>query len=446
MKIKNKRVTHLIQQMVDQSTKHPRNGTRGGLTVKRIDRLNAKGRYSDGHGLYLQVNENGVKSWLLRYERNGKETYMGLGPLHTIDLTKARARAAAAREQLLDGIDPLEARRAAKAAQAEAAKQVKTFKQAATDYFAQHAEDWGNRKHREQFTSSMEDYAYPLIGNMSVAAIGTPEILKVMEQPVAARLGYAAGQLWSVRRTTADRVRGRIEKILAWATVRGFRTGDNPARWTGHLKETLPSKRNGHDAHHAAMPYRELPKFLAALRTRDGVAARALEFLILTAARTGEVTGATWDEIDFKTATWIIPAGRMKGGKEHRVPLSDRAIATLRSVPTEDGNPHIFIAPRSARLSATAMAAVLVRMGHREDATVHGFRSSFRDWCAEETKHANIVVEMALAHSIGDKVEAAYRRGDLLLKRRALMTEWARYCTAPPAGGKVLPMKKRRSA
>ena len=418
----------------------------GGLTVKRIARLTKKGRYADGHNLFLQVNKNGVKSWLLRYARDGEEHYMGLGPLHTFDLTKARARAAAAREQLFDGIDPLKARRAAKAAQAEAAKQVKTFKQAATEYYAKHAEEWKNRKHRDQFTSSMEEYVYPLIGNMSVAAIGTPEILKLMDQPVAARLGYPAGQLWVVRRTTAQRVRGRIEKVLAAATVRGYRSGDNPARWTGHLKEDLPSKRNGHDSHHAAMPWGEVPKFLAALRTRNGVAAQALEFLILTAARTGEVTGARWSEIDFKTATWTVPAGRMKGGKEHRVPLSDRAVEILRSVPTENNNDFIFIGPRSPHLSATAMAAVLVRMGHREDATVHGFRSSFRDWCAEETKHANIVVEMALAHAIGDKVEAAYRRGDLLLKRRALMAEWARYCTAKPADGKVLSFKKKRRA
>ena len=431
-----------MDRKMDQRTKR-----HNGLTVKRIARLTSKGRYSDGHGLYLQINENGIKSWLFRFERGGKERFMGLGPLHTIDLPKARARAAAAREQLLDNIDPLEARRAAKKAQAEAAAQIKTFKEAATAYFAQHANDWKNRKHRDQFVSSMTQYAYPIIGAMPVSAIDTAAMLRVLEQSVPARLGYPEGELWSVRRTTAERVRGRIESVLAWATVRGYRTGDNPARWKGHLKAVFGKKaeRNGHDAHHAAMPYAELPTFLAALRSRDGVAARALEFLILTAARSGEVMGATWNEIDFKTATWTIPAGRIKGGREHRVPLSDRAVAILRAVPTEHNNNFIFIGPRSPHLSATAMAAVLLRMGHREDATVHGFRSSFRDWCAEETKHANIVVEMALAHAIGDKVEAAYRRGDLFIKRRRLMAEWERYLLlSKPAD--VLPMKARRQA
>ena len=423
-----------------------RNGTRGGLTVKRIDRIKDKGRYSDGHGLYLQVNENGIKSWLFRFERGGKERYMGLGPLHTIDLTKARARAADAREQLLDGIDPLEARRASKAAWAEAAKQVKTFKQAATDYFAQHANDWKNRKHRDQFVSSLAQYAYPIIGAMPVSAIDTPAMLRVLEQSVPARLGYPEGELWSVRRTTAERVRGRIESVLAWATVRGYRTGDNPARWQGHLKAVFGKKaeRNGHDAHHAAMPYAELPTFLAALRSCDGVAARALEFLILTAARSGEVMGATWNEIDFKTATWTIPAGRIKGGKDHRVPLSDRAVEILRSVPTEYNNNFIFIGPRGPHLSVTAMAAVLLRMGHKDDATVHGFRSAFRDWAAEDTSYPNHVVEQALAHAISNAVEAAYRRGDLFTKRRGLMNDWARFCTAAPRDGKVLSIKKRR--
>jgi integrase len=250
-----------------------------------------------------------------------------------------------------------------------------------------------------------------------VAAIDTGLVLKCIEP------------IWQQKTETASRVRGRIESVLDWATVRGYRTGDNPARWKGHLAEVLPARSQIQKPnHHAALPFAEVPEFVAALTKREGVAARALEFTILTAARTGEVIGARWEEIDTAAKLWTVPAGRIKGGREHRVPLSDRVLDVLRALPTERGNDFVFIGPNMA------LAAVLKRMA-RDDITVHGFRSTFRDWAAERTNYPNHVVEMALAHVVGNKVEAAYRRGDLFDKRRRLMGEWARYCTTPLAKG-----------
>ena len=396
------------------------------LTVKGIEKLKRPGRHPDGHGLYLKVNPNGVRSWIFRYERNGRERWMGLGPVHTITLKRARERARRAREQLLDGIDPLEARRAQQAAAATAM----TFAQCTQAYYEQHEGRWKNRKHRAQFLSTIQTYAYPLIGSRPVASIDTPAVLRVLEQPIAAERGYPAGQFWASRPETANRVRGRIETVLDWATVRGHRSGDNSARWKNHLDQVLPGRGQiAKVEHHAALPYSELPAVMDALSLRPGTAARALQFLILTAARTGEVIGARWTEIDLDNQLWSIPAGRMKGGREHRVPLATAAVALLQSLPTEDNNEFVFIGPRAgAGLSDMSMTAVLRRMGHA-DITVHGFRSTFRDWAAEVSHFPNHVVEMALAHAIGDKVEAAYRRGDLFDKRRELMAAWADFCT-----------------
>jgi integrase len=377
------------------------------------------GRYGDGHGLYLQVTDSGVKSWLLRYERNGRERWMGLGPLHTVSLHEARDRARRARQQLLDGIDPLEARKAQRAAQALAAARVLTFEQTARQYFDQHAPKWRNAKHRAQFLSTLATYAFPKIGSLPVAAIDTGLVLKVIEP------------IWNAKTETASRVRGRIESVLDWATVRGYRAGGNPARWRGHLDNVLPARGQIQKTnHHPALPFTGIPEFMAAIAMREGVAARALEFTIFTAARTGEVIGVTWDEIDLDAKVWTIPAGRIKGGREHRVPLSDRALQILKSLPREAKNPFVFIGPRRGGLSNMAMYAVLARMGQTQ-ITVHGFRSTFRDWAAERTGYANHIVEMALAHVVGNKVEAAYRRGDLFGKRMRLMADWARYCTQP---------------
>jgi integrase len=405
-----------------------------GLSAKRVANLKKPGRYGDGHGLCLQITPTGVKSWLLRYERNGRERWMGLGPLHTIGLQQARERARKARGQLLDGVDPLEARRREHSLRAlESAKAI-TFEQAATGYFDAHERKWRNDKHRAQFLSTLKAYVFPNIGRLSVADIDTGRVLSCIEP------------IWQDKTETASRVRGRIEAVLDWATVRGYRTGDNPARWRGHLAEVLPVRGQlQKTVHHPALPFVELPAFMETLRARDGVASRALEFTILTAARTGETIGARWDEIDLAEKTWTIPAGRIKGGREHRVPLSDRAAEIVQNLPRETKNPFVFIGSRRGGLSNMAMAAVLTRM-HRGDVTVHGFRSTFRDWAAERTSFPNHIVEMALAHVVGNKVEAAYRRGDLFEKRRRLMADWARYCGSKPMTqtAVVTPIRGRR--
>ena len=382
--------------------------------------LKKPGRYGDGHGLCLQITPSGVKSWLLRYERNGRERWMGLGPLHTVSLQEARERARRARGQLLDGIDPLDARKAEHARRALDAAKTMNFEGAAIAYFNDHEKKWRNAKHRAQFLSTLQAYAFPTIGRLPVANIDTGLVLKCIEE------------IWKTKTETASRVRGRIQAVLDWATVRGYRTGDNPARWHGLISEVLPARgKVQKTVHHAALPFADLPAFMAALRERGGVATRALEFTILTAARTGETIGARWDEIDLAEKMWKIPADRMKASREHRVPLSDRAIEILEATPREAKNPFLFTGPRRGGLSNMAMAAVLKRM-NRDDITVHGFRSTFRDWAAERTNYQNQIVEMALAHVVGNQVEAAYRRGDLLNKRRRLMAEWAKFCANQP--------------
>jgi integrase len=403
------------------------------LTAKRVERVKAPGRYFDGHGLYLQVRNANNKSWLLRYERAGRERWFGLGPAHTFSLKEARARARKARQLLADGIDPVEDRKAARAARALAAAKAMTFRQCAEAYIAANEGAWRNAKHAAQWSSTLKRYVDPHIGGLPVAAVDTGLVLKCIEP------------IWGDKTETASRVRGRIESILDWATVRKYRTGDNPARWTGHLEHVLPAKgRVAKVEHHAALPYGDVPRFMQQLRGREGMAARALEFVILTAARTGEVIGARWGEIDFAAGTWTMPADRMKGGRRHRVPLSPRALELLQALPREDGNPHVFIGPRpGSGLSNMAMTAVLRRMGYGH-VTAHGFRSCFRDWCAEQTNFPREIAEFALAHVLGDKSEAAYWRGDVLAKRKQLADAWSRYCATPPAvqeSGKVVPMR-----
>jgi integrase len=403
------------------------------LTSKKVDRTKTPGRLHDGHGLYLQIKGAENKSWLLRYERDGRERWLGLGPLHTFSLKEARERARAARQLLHDGIDPIEDRKAKRAERALAAAKSMSFRDCAEAYIAANESAWKNAKHAAQWTATLKTYVYPHIGGLAVADIDTGLVLKCVEP------------IWHDKTETASRVRGRIESVLDWATVRKYRTGDNPARWQGHLEHALPSKsRLAKVNHHAALPYAELPDFMRRLRERDGVAAKALEFTVLTAARTNEVIGAHRPEIDLQAGTWTIPPGRMKGGREHTVPLSKRAVELLRELPTEKGNGHVFIGPtQGAGLSNMAMTAVLRRMGHG-DITVPGMRSTFRDWAAECTNYPNHVVEMALAHAIGDKVEAAYRRGDLFKKRQQLAEAWAKFCTSPPvrAAGTVTPIRE----
>jgi len=390
------------------------------LTVKKIAKLKKPGRYIDQRGLYLQVLSPTNRNWILRWERNGRERRMGLGPVDVYTLDEARERAREAHKLIREGIDPIEARRAKRAAEEARAL---TFKDATQQYFDLHSKQWSAR-HRVQFFNSLKDHAFPVLGRMPVATIETEHVLKCL------------GRLWHEKNATASHVRQRIEIVLGWATVRGFRTGNNPAAWKGHLAAELPKPSSVAPVkHHAALPYSEVSAFMATLRERDTVAARALEFTILTAARTSEVYGATWDEIDLAAKTWTVPARRMKTRKEHKVPLAPAALALLRSLPRDKANPFVFPGPRGSALSKTTMDVVLASMGFKGERhiTVHGFRSAFRDWASEMTGHPRDVVEMALAHAIGNAVEAAYRRGDLFEKRTRLMADWAGYCEAKSA-------------
>jgi integrase len=416
------------------------------LTAKNFRRcLTTPGRYRDTlgevKGLLLVVLNERNASWQLRYERNGRERWMGLGPARLIGVREARIRARAMRLQILDGIDPLDSKRATKAAAVAAALKTLTFEAAATAYNEEHEGKWKNVRHAAQFLTSLREYAFPVFGSLPCSEVDTALVLKVLERVVPAARGKAAGRLWDVRPETAFRVRRRIEGVLDWATVRGYRSGDNPARWAGHLQEVLPRAVAVVAKHWPALPYAETAAFSADLRNRSDIAARALEFTVLTAARTAEVIGAPWTEIDLVARVWTIPPERMKGGKQHRVPLSDRAVALLKALPREQGNPYVFIGSRAkAPLPIQAMSKLLDKMG-RSDITVHGFRSTFMDWAHETTGYPKVVIDMALAHVVGDKVEAAYRRGELLDKRRRLMADWARYCSAAPASSKVLPLR-----
>jgi integrase len=395
--------------------------------------------YPDGGGLYLQVTSAGSRSWVYRYaslSKKHKTRYMGLGPLHTIGLADARKKATAARQLRHDGIDPIDARTAVLAhARIEAAKSI-TFRDAAEQYVEAHKAGWRSVKHLRQWSGSIETYVHPVFGSLPVQAVNVGLVLKVL-QPI-----------WNTKTETASRIRGRIESVLDWATARGYRDGENPARWRGHLENLLarPSKVRRVN-HFPALPYDEIGAFMASLRGRAGNAAQALELLILTACRSGEVLGARWDEFDMQEAAWALPASRVKSDKEHRIPLSSPALAVIKSMregrTTEDDDALVFPGRRGRPLSHMAMLSLLKRMG-RDDLTAHGFRSTFRDWAAERTNYPRDVAEMALGHAVGDKVEAAYRRGDLFEKRRRLMNEWARFCGTEAKAGKVVAIGGRK--
>jgi integrase len=404
------------------------------LTAREVVTLREAGSHADGDGLYLQVAPGGSRSWFLRYQRHGRRRELGLGGFPAVSLADAREKAGAARRMLAAGGDPIEARRAERNKAEVAVAKVVTFKEAAERYITAHKAGWRNPKHRAQWTATLETYAYPHFGALAVAAVDVGLVLQAVEP------------IWSVKPETAGRVRGRIEAIIDWATARGYRTGENPARWRGHLENLLPARSKVRRVeHHAALPYPEIGTFLAELRKQAGIAARALEFTILTAARTGEAIGARWDEFNIAERIWIIPAERMKAGKEHRVPLSDAALAILTEMAAIRLGDHVFPGGRIERpISNMAMLMTLRRMG-RDDLTTHGFRSSFRDWCAERTAFPAEVAEMALAHAVGDKVEAAYRRGDLFAKRRQLADAWAKFCASAPAG-EVVPIRAPRAA
>lgn len=382
---------------------------------------NAKpGRHADGAGLHLLVKESGARSWVYRFMLRGKSRDIGLGAAAGTDavpLAAARDAAAALRVAVKAGNDPLEQRQraAADALAAALAATVAgiTFKSVAEAYIAANEGSWRNDKHRQQWRNTLSTYAYPIVGDLPVADVTTAHVLTIIEP------------IWKDKAETASRIRGRIETILDAAKARGYREGENPARWRGHIAQILPARSRLTRGHHKAMPYGAVPTFVTKLREREAMAALALEFTILTACRTGEALGATWSEVDWSKSMWTIPAARMKARKEHRVPLSPRALEILEASQKLEVD-WLFPTARNEKLSGMAMAMLLRRMG--SEVTVHGFRSSFRDWAADCTSYADAVSEMALAHSIESKVERAYRRGDLFDKRRRLMNDWATYC------------------
>jgi integrase len=410
----------------------------GGDTGREINRLSpgkvrtAKaGRHADGGGLLLQVTPGASglsKSWIFRYALHGRERFAGLGPLHTVSLSEAREKARAMRQQLLDGVDPLEAKEARIMEQRLASTRALTFKQAAQQYIDSHDAGWRSAKHRREWADTLNAYAFPIIGSLPVQAVNVDLVLQVLRP------------IWQTKTETASRVRGRIELVLDLAKARGLREGDNPADWAT-LKHLLPPRSKVHRKQHfEALPYTEVGAFMAGLRKLDGAPARALEFLVLTAARFGEVRGAVWDEVDGDV--WTIPAARTKAHREHRIPLCRRAaeiIAEMRALQQSD----LIFPGRSghAPLGQMSLLQVIERLG-RKGVTAHGFRSTFRDWCGARTNFPREVAELALAHRIGDAAEQAYARDDLFQKRRKLMEAWGAFCSTPQIGGKVLTMQR----
>ncbi|MFZ2336377.1 MAG: integrase arm-type DNA-binding domain-containing protein [Sideroxyarcus sp.] len=408
------------------------------LSALAVSKLKAEGRHAVGgaDGLYLRIAGES-RAWVLcvafgtRTNRSGKEVVrrlnMGLGPFPEVSLAEAREKARELRKQVRKGIDPLQEKREAKARDAKQAAKSKTFSECALAFIEDKRGEWKNEKHAAQWRSTLETYAFPKIGALPIAAIDTDLVLQVLRQEVPTKVGGTA-QLWHAKNETASRLRGRIESVLDWAKVSKYREGENPAAWQGNLKHALPAPGKVQKVeHHAALPYVELGAFMAELRKREGMSARALEFAILTAARSGEVRGATWTEIDLQAKTWTIPASRMKAEKEHEVPLSDAAVKLLKALPRIVGNDCVFPAPRGGQLSDMSLTAVLKRM-ERGGLTQHGFRSTFRDWAGETTNHPREVIEHALAHQLKDKAERAYQRGTLWPKRVHLMADWANYC------------------
>jgi integrase len=416
------------------------------LDVRRLEHPTGKGNalFAVGgvKGLYLQITPGHGRSWILRVTVGEKRRDIGLGSFPTVTLAQARDKAREAHDKIERGMDPVEERKAAKAALVAAAGRGITFEVAAERYLSAKLGSFKNAKHRQQWQNTILQYAVPVLGKMMVQDIGVQDVLRVL-QP-----------LWTEKTETASRLRGRIEAVLSWATVAGHRTGDNPARWAGNLKELLPApSKVAIVGNQPALTVDDAPRWFRALRGREGFGARALELLALTACRSQEVRGAAWDEIDLNTALWVIPGARMKMGKEHRVPLTAEAVALLRALPRIDGNPLVFPAARGGQLSDMTLSAAMKRM-HEADveaggagfvdrtskrpAVPHGLRSSFRDWVAERTHYPGDMAEVALAHRISNAVEASYRRGDMVEKRRKMMSDWADFLTGKERAAKVV--------
>lgn len=405
-----------------------------------MEAANAPGLIADGDCLYLQVSRNpktGMirKSWIYRYRSGGRSREMGLGALNAVSLASAREKAKAATQQRAAGHDPIEYRKQADRDHRLATERAKTFRRVAEEFIASQKSSWKSAKHAAQWTSTLKRYAYPVFGETPVADVTVTDIKKVLDP------------IWTSKNETADRVRGRVEKVLDYARAMTLREGDNPARWKGHLEIWLKAPSQIRRVrHHAALPYAEVAKFLAKLRKQPGIAATALEFTILTTARTGETVGARWDEIDLDKALWTIPAERMKSGREHVVPLSRSAVALLKDLELHRGaKEHVFCAPGSKKpLSNMAMLTVIKRMGLKGKVTTHGFRSSFRDWAAEQTVFDPGVAEAALAHSVGSKVQQAYLRADRLDQRKDMMSKWDEFILPPTAPSDPSRKSKRK--
>jgi integrase len=388
------------------------------LGALAVSRLTTPGLHFVGgvSGLSLQVLSSGGRSWVLRATIGTKRRDMGLGGYPDVPLAGARQAARDARCQIRAGVDPIEQKKVLRSAMSVAQGRGLTFKAAAEAYIAAHEAGWRNAKHRQQWANSLSTFAYPIVGKLLVQDVALSHVLAILEP------------IWATKTQTAKRLRGRVEQILDWATARGHRDGPNPARWRGHLSQMLAAPtRISKVKHHRAVPVSEVGAFMQRLRGVEGLGARALEFLVLAAARSGEVRGAVWAEIDLSEKVWTVPAGRMKAAKEHRVPLSQAAVKLLRGLPCVAATELVFPAARGGQLSDMTLTAVMRRMN--VDAVPHGFRSTFRDWASEKSSYPRDVAEMALAHSIGNKVEAAYRRGDLFEKRKSMMADWATFCS-----------------
>lgn len=416
------------------------------LSVKFTEKGDLKpGLYGDGGGLYLQVSDFKTKAWVFRFMMAGRARKMGLGDFDLVSLKEARKKRDAAYSLVVDGVDPIDDRQTRKAAQIAESTKALTFKECAEGYIAAHKAGWKSAKHAGQWEATLATYAYPVIGSLPVQMIETAHVMKILTQKV----GEEKQEFWTGKTETASRVRGRIEKVLDRAKALKLRNGENPAAWRGHLDQLLPAKSQVSPVeNHPALPYAELPEFMAKLRAKEGVSARALEFTILTVARTGDTIGATRQEINKAEKLWTVPAGRVKGKRgarkrDHVVPLTDQALAALDSVPAEGS----FIFPggkEGAGLSNAAMSELLKGMGYAPDyATVHGFRSTFKDWAGDLTAYPNEMSEIAMAHTVDDKVEAAYRRSDMRERRRRMMADWAAYCESPVSTktGNVISMR-----
>ncbi|WP_109313549.1 integrase arm-type DNA-binding domain-containing protein [Ruegeria sp. AU67] len=408
--------------------KHPGQGGNKTFAVGGVD------------GLLLQVTPTGARSWLLRCMIAGTRRNLGLGPFPDVTLANARERARAARDMIREGIDPIEHKRASQETLRSSSQRGMTFKESMESYLAVKLAEFDNDKHRKQWRATLDKYAVPNLGDMPIDEITVQDIV------------HTLSQIWETKTETASRLRGRIEAVLSWATVKGHRTGDNPARWRGNLDAVLakPTKL-AKVQHHPALSLADAPTWLADLRGRSGTATRALEFMAMTAARSGEIRGARWDELDWDSALWTIPGDRMKASKEHRVPLTTEALALVDGMPRLEGSPYIFAAPRGGQLSDAALSACMKRIhaarvnGYVDErsgrpAVPHGLRSTFRDWAAERTEFPSDMAEISLAHSVGSEVERAYRRGDLVEKRRGMMAAWGRFLSGE-ASSKVVQMR-----